>query len=77
MICLITYDEIQDGAVSLDAEQQKDLDDLYDELTDGEEQLNSGKYSRLVIASECIAGERGNLCFFGQGKTNGAQLLWG
>ena len=25
------YDEIQDGAVSLDAEQQKDLDDLYDE----------------------------------------------
>ena len=27
------YDEIQDGAVSLDAEQQKDLDDLYDELT--------------------------------------------
>ena len=35
------YDEIQDGAVSLDAEQQKDLDDLYDELTDGKDQLNS------------------------------------
>lgn len=43
------YDEIQDGAVSLDAEQQKDLDDLYDELTDGKDQLNSGKYSRLVM----------------------------
>lgn len=43
------YEQIEGGAVSLDAETQADLDDLYERLTDGKDQLNSGAYSRLVL----------------------------
>ena len=43
------YEQVDSGAVSLDAEDQADLDELYADLTDGKEQLNSGKYSRLVM----------------------------
>lgn len=43
------YEQIDNGAVSLDAEEKKDLDELNEDLTDGKDQLNSGKYSRLVL----------------------------
>lgn len=43
------YEQIDNGAVSLDAEDKKDLDELNEDLTDGKDQLNSGKYSRLVL----------------------------
>ncbi|MGM9917266.1 MMPL family transporter [Anaerotignum sp.] len=43
------YEQVENGAVSLDAEEQADLDELYADLTDGKDQLNSGKYSRLVM----------------------------
>lgn len=43
------FEMLDDGYVSLDEEAQSDLDDLRAQLTDGKEQLNSEKQSRLVM----------------------------
>lgn len=46
---LFLYDHVQDGYVTLDEEQQTDLDDMYEQITKAQAQLQSPEYSRMVI----------------------------
>ena len=46
---LFLYDHVQDGYVTLDEEQQADLDDMYEQITKAQAQLQSSEYSRMVI----------------------------
>lgn len=43
------YEAIQDGYVTLDEDEKKDLDEVYDSMQDGKAQLESEKYTRIVM----------------------------
>lgn len=43
------YDAIDNDYITLDESQREDLDEVYDALTDGKNQLESEKYTRFVI----------------------------
>ena len=44
------YDKVEEGYVNLDEEQQADLDDLYVQLSDAQEQLLGEKYTRMLVS---------------------------
>ena len=44
------YDKAEEGYVNLDEEQQADLDDLYVQLSDAQEQLLGDTYTRMLIS---------------------------
>ncbi len=46
---LFVYDCVQDGYVTLDEEQEAGLDDLHEQITKAQEQLQSDEYSRMVV----------------------------
>lgn len=46
---LFLYDHVQDGYVTLDEEQEADLDDMYEQITKAQAQLQSPEYSRMVV----------------------------
>ena len=44
------YDKAEEGYVNLDGEQQADLDDLYQQLSDARKQLLGDTYTRMLIS---------------------------
>ena len=44
------YDKAEEGYVNLDEEQQADLDDLYVQLSDAQEQLLGENYTRMLVS---------------------------
>ncbi len=44
------YDKVEEGYVNLDEEQQADLDDLYVQLSDAQEQLLGENYTRMLVS---------------------------
>ena len=44
------YDKVEEGYVDLDEEDQADLDDLYDQLSDAQAQLLGEHYTRMLIS---------------------------
>ena len=44
------YDKVEEGYVNLDEEQQADLDDLYQQLSDARKQLLGDTYTRMLIS---------------------------
>ena len=44
------YDKVEEGYVRLDEEQQADLDDLYEQLSDAREQLLGEDYTRMLVS---------------------------
>ena len=44
------YDKAEEGYVNLDEEQQADLDDLYQQLSDARKQLLGNTYTRMLIS---------------------------
>lgn len=46
---LFLYDRVEDGYVTLDAADKAKLDDLYQQITDAQKQLQGTQYSRLVL----------------------------
>lgn len=44
------YDKVEEGYVNLDGEQQADLDDLYQQLSDARKQLLGDTYTRMLIS---------------------------
>ena len=48
MFCYL-HDKIHEGYVSLDADMQSDIDELYDQIQDAKLQLQTDQYSRMLI----------------------------
>lgn len=46
---LFLYDRVEEGYVTLDAADKAELDDLYQQITDAQKQLQGTEYSRLVL----------------------------
>lgn len=67
------YDQVEQGAVSLDEEDQEDLDETYADLTDGKDQLNSGKYSRLVMELNVSEESEETFAFLDTARKTAAQ----
>ena len=44
------YDKVEEGYVDLDEEDQADLDDLYEQLSDAREQLLGENYTRMLVS---------------------------
>ena len=44
------YDKVEEGYVNLDEEEQADLDDLYVQLSDAQEQLLGENYTRMLVS---------------------------
>ena len=44
------YDKVGEGYVDLDEEDQADLDDLYEQLSDAREQLLGERYTRMLVS---------------------------
>ena len=44
------YDKVEEGYVDLDEEDQADLDDLYDQLSDARAQLLGENYTRMLVS---------------------------
>ena len=44
------YDKVEEGYVNLDEEQQADLDDLFVQLSDAQEQLLGENYTRMLVS---------------------------
>ena len=44
------YDKVEEGYVDLDEEDQTDLDDLYDQLSDAQAQLLGEHYTRMLVS---------------------------
>lgn len=46
---LFLYDRVEEGYVTLDAEDRADLDDMYAQITDARKQLQGKEFSRIVM----------------------------
>ena len=46
---LFLYDQVDEGFVTLDAETEAEVNDLYDALTDGQAQMLGENYSRMIL----------------------------
>ena len=44
------YDKVEEGYVDLDEEDQADLDDLYEQLSDAQAQLLGEHYTRMLVS---------------------------
>ena len=44
------YDKVEEGYVDLDEADQANLDDLYDQLSDAQAQLQGEHYTRMVVS---------------------------
>ena len=44
------YDKVKEGYVDLDSEQQAELDDLYEQLSNAQAQLQGANYTRLLVS---------------------------
>lgn len=46
---IFLHDQMDEGYVSLDDETEADVNDMYDQLIDGQKQMLGENYSRLVL----------------------------